>query len=1105
MDFDLTDLISRAQNIIESLPTSSDVEKIENLQDLAEIFIYAGPELLSVIDSKQLILTLINCFRESDDNEVLDFSSTCMVNFIDTFDPRPSIFLRNDIIPLFAEKFDKGLSLSVTGNCIKIIKFLVENEPQLIGTQFGVLRLLRILDTLRTADQRSAMHCISSMYGYNLTPEIAEYIPKLCLMLNSTDKFLQKRAVASLSKMIPAMSDNTYKKEMMDPLQFFVMQEEDLSSLESILGVMSESSKKVSFAQLIIDCKFDFSRCLSEQFANKNKEIPNKVLNLLLNIFPPAEFPPDYWDKPHDLANGLKEYSEQVVKYALPFLEISNGNEKLLLALLCVCQRLSPFDYPPGIFPKISSILQDLSLPQFVLLFALTANPKFDPLIVSSGIFTQLKDNRPKEQKLTKWYEDNIVLLSMRIGSNFKNIFDGKEFNTFEELIHFLESNKFTPFEFEEANIAEKALNLLRNTTKYDSSDDINPNSNDLKLLLDICKQMIANTPAPCPTDICNDHNPNDFAQGMLNLQVVLEGEFDQNITIRYTGLFVSIEAWYNRDVKNMPDDAFISANQELANIIQIEHPDRLSLTEVGILNRAFKTPGYKKFKYRMNGIVYSYLDFLFQSFVRSLDKPSDYQTVVPKIELIEEDENESDNLLLINTLKTPDFDVSKTTKLLDLISLIHEKCPKFDFLCPELEKRLRRQTTFYNTVGRFTPASRLVPKYPFIFSQDFRLILYKLTSLDLFSSLSVANATIFKRADSLLEGKMHFMCRIRRDNIFEDGIKLLNSVGPGCVQFDISFDDEPGFGSGPMHEFIALMSTEFSKKSRQMWRNVKESTDGIVVGENGYFPAPNADPELFYTLGILCGKALQAGIPVPIPFNTEFFKLLRDEPVDLKRIDLAFYNSLKPANKEGFLGLYFVYPGIDTMELIPNGSNIEVTNDNVDDYINYVEKFTIDGPQIKRIRNRFLDGFHKIVLGDMEKSLLSAEEMNYLISGDKISVSMEDLMENIILEHGYDSNSPEIKMLFEAILEMNDEDRAMFFKFITGTDRLPIGGLSNLSPKVKVAKRVLEYGQRPDDALPTVSTCSYYFKMPAYSNKETLMKKIKIAIHEGQNAFLLS
>lgn len=200
MDFDLTDLISRAQNIIESLPTSSDVEKIENLQDLAEIFIYAGPELLSVIDSKQLILTLINCFRESDDNEVLDFSSTCMVNFIDTFDPRPSIFLRNDIIPLFAEKFDKGLSLSVTGNCIKIIKFLVENEPQLIGTQFGVLRLLRILDTLRTADQRSAMHCISSMYGYNLTPEIAEYIPKLCMMLNSTDKFLQKEQLHHFQK-----------------------------------------------------------------------------------------------------------------------------------------------------------------------------------------------------------------------------------------------------------------------------------------------------------------------------------------------------------------------------------------------------------------------------------------------------------------------------------------------------------------------------------------------------------------------------------------------------------------------------------------------------------------------------------------------------------------------------------------------------------------------------------------------------------------------------------------------------------------------------------------------------------------------------------------
>lgn len=1106
MDFDLSDLISRCQTIIDSLPSSTDAEKIEMLQDLAEIFLFAGPDLLSTINSRDLIITLLNCFKDSDDSNILDFSSTSIVNFIDTFNPRPSIFISNDAIHLLADKFDKGLNQSTMGNCIKILKFLVNGEPQLIGQQFGILRLLKVFDTLRLADQRSAMHCIANMDGYSITPELDEYIPRLFMMLTATDKFLQSKAISAIAKLIPLMETSNYKEGMMGPLQEYINTENDVTSLESILKVLMNSSKNVPFAQLIIDSNFDFSRIFSETFV-KNNELSNKVLNLLLNIFPPAEFPPNFWDKPHDLANGIKEYSEKVIKYVLPFFITASGNENLFIALLCVCQRLSPFDYPPEIFTKLSTILQELSSTPFVLLFTLTADPKYDPLIVSSGIFTQLKDMKPKQQELIEWYEEKLVFLTERIGSNFSNAFDGHDFKTLEELIEFIETHEFTPFEFEEANIAEKAINLLRSSTKYDFNENcINHNHTGLKKLLDVCKQMAIRTPIPCPTDIHNDRDPTSFANGLLNLNIAFENEGEQitnNINLKTVSLFVGIEAWYNQTFNKLPNEAFIEANPRLAELVQIEHPNRLSMTEVGLLHRAFKTPGYKKFKFKMYGQTFSYLDYLFQSFTRSLEKPSDYKVEVPTIELIEETEEESESDTMIN-LPTPEFQVEKTIQLLDLMSLIRQKCPDLNFYCPDLENRLRRQTTFFNTTGRFTPAVRLVPKYPFMFTQDFRLLLYKLTSLDLFSALSVANGKMFKKNDSLLEGKMHFMCRIRRERIFEDGITLLNSLGPGCVQFDISFDNEPGFGSGPMHEFISLISAEFSKKSRKMWRLTKESIDDIIIGENGYFPSPGADPELFYTLGILCAKALQAGIPIPISFNTEFFKFLRNEDVNLNLVDSAFARTLSPIYKDGFIGLPFVYPGIDSIELIPGGSNIEVTAQTAEKYIDLVKKITLDGPQMKLIRKRFLDGFNKIVLNDMAK-LLSTEEMNSLISGDKISLSMEELKENIILEHGYTSSSPEIKMLFEAILEMNDDDRAMFFKFITGTDRLPIGGLSNLFPKVRVAKRILEIGQKPDDALPTVSTCSYYFKMPAYSSKEVLMKKIKLAIHEGQNAFYLS
>jgi E3 ubiquitin-protein ligase TRIP12 len=39
--------------------------------------------------------------------------------------------------------------------------------------------------------------------------------------------------------------------------------------------------------------------------------------------------------------------------------------------------------------------------------------------------------------------------------------------------------------------------------------------------------------------------------------------------------------------------------------------------------------------------------------------------------------------------------------------------------------------------------------------------------------------------------------------------------------------------------------------------------------------------------------------------------------------------------------GLYFTYPGLDYIELIPNGSSKEVTIDNVQEYIDLVLDYT--------------------------------------------------------------------------------------------------------------------------------------------------------------------
>ena len=104
------------------------------------------------------------------------------------------------------------------------------------------------------------------------------------------------------------------------------------------------------------------------------------------------------------------------------------------------------------------------------------------------------------------------------------------------------------------------------------------------------------------------------------------------------------------------------------------------------------------------------------------------------------------------------------------------------------------------------------------------------------------------------------------------------------------------------------------------------------------------------------------------------------------------------------------------------------------------------------------------------------------------------------------------------------------FLQFVTGTPRLPVGGLSSLQPPLSVVhtKRVSMGGsssvisspaQSPlpspsatsspalrvslsscsQDYLPSAMTCTNYLKLPMYSTKEELKEKLLYSMRECQ------
>ena len=102
------------------------------------------------------------------------------------------------------------------------------------------------------------------------------------------------------------------------------------------------------------------------------------------------------------------------------------------------------------------------------------------------------------------------------------------------------------------------------------------------------------------------------------------------------------------------------------------------------------------------------------------------------------------------------------------------------------------------------------------------------------------------------------------------------------------------------------------------------------------------------------------------------------------------------------------------------------------------------------------------------------------------------------------------INQAIEIVLEFNEEQKKKFLFFVTGCDRLPIGGFKNLNPKLTVVmfkSELLKGGVmfKEDDHLPSCMTCQNYLKIPNYSSVEILREKLLCAISEGGNAFFLT
>ncbi|CAF5018413.1 unnamed protein product [Rotaria sp. Silwood1] len=161
---------------------------------------------------------------------------------------------------------------------------------------------------------------------------------------------------------------------------------------------------------------------------------------------------------------------------------------------------------------------------------------------------------------------------------------------------------------------------------------------------------------------------------------------------------------------------------------------------------------------------------------------------------------------------------------------------------------------------------------------------------------------------------------------------------------------------------------------------------------------------EYFKFIGHFIGKIIFDKKYMNCYFTHTFYKYIIDKPIDytdMKLIDLEFYKKLVRLLENDIqqLGLNLTFSldvnefGVNkTIELIENGSNIKVTNENKSEYIRFVCQENITG-SIKQQINSFLEGFYEIIPKNLI-SIFNEQELQLLIS-DLPHVDVEDLKPN--------------------------------------------------------------------------------------------------------------
>lgn len=361
-----------------------------------------------------------------------------------------------------------------------------------------------------------------------------------------------------------------------------------------------------------------------------------------------------------------------------------------------------------------------------------------------------------------------------------------------------------------------------------------------------------------------------------------------------------------------------------------------------------------------------------------------------------------------------------------------------------------------------------------------------------------------FRSQPQLRSQPGEFSFDVSRSTIFSDSFAALMSADVDQLKkrLKIKFRGEEGLDYGGLsREFFLLLSKEIFKPEYCLFKYSAHDNYTLQINPNSGINPDHL--QYFKFVGRTIGLAIFHQRFLDCFFVSSFHKMLLGKPVglnDLEGIDDEMYrntvwmldNDVEGVIFENFTVVEDVFGQKKTVELVPNGSNINVDNSNKAEYVEAKVQYWI-AKRTQRQMESICEGLYEIIPPNL-LAVFDEKEVELLIGG--ISEVDIDDWKKYTTYRGYEVTDQPVQLFWTAVQGWDNEKRNRLLQFVTGTSRIPINGFKGLMGSDGPRQFTIERLGKPED-LPKAHTCFNRLDLPPYGSLEKLEKKLTLAIEE--------